>query len=63
MKISDDQNTITLDDGTILVAAPMPTCGSACKVCHFDATLNCDDIPCAYWERTDNDNVIFIQKV
>lgn len=63
MNISKDQNTITLYDGTVLVAAPMPVCGSACDYCFFGEELNCDSIPCAYWERVAADDVIFVQKV
>lgn len=64
MKISDDQNTITLDDGTVLVAEPVLLTGlAACFECYFDNSKNCHNISCGNWERVATDDVIFVQKV
>jgi hypothetical protein len=66
MKISPDQNTITLDDGTVLVAQPHES--GDCTECHFDydgslcQSLRAKDIPCWSCERKDNTSVIFIKE-
>lgn len=63
MKISDDQNTITFADGTVLVAEPRPDSDFSCNGCYFVTRLSCYGIPCGNWERKSSDNVIFVQKV
>lgn len=68
MKISPDQNTITLDDGTVLVASEADKyvsveCPSACAECEL-RPLNslCNKAPCIAPERNDRRDIIFIKE-
>lgn len=68
MKISNDQNRIELDDGTVLVTADADQyvnheCLSACIECEL-RPLNslCDKVPCIAPERNDRRDVIFIKE-
>ena len=56
MKISDDQCTIEMEDGTVLVAEVQK-----CERCFFDG--NCSGkAPCMPHERYDAGRVIFVKK-
>ncbi|MGL5309426.1 MAG: hypothetical protein ACRDAL_02360 [Plesiomonas shigelloides] len=68
MKISNDQNRIELDDGTVLVADEAAKyvnakCLSACIECEL-RPLNslCNKAPCIAPERNDRRDVIFIKE-
>ncbi|MGL5566654.1 MAG: hypothetical protein ACRDC4_13105 [Plesiomonas sp.] len=65
MKISNDQNRIELDDGTVLVAKDSDV--ALCDGCHFDAATApehyCEgNVPCWSCDRKDNRTVIFIKE-
>lgn len=68
MKISPDQNTITLDDGTALVSSDADQyvsveCPAVCASCEL-RPLNslCEAAPCNTNERNDRRDVIFIKE-
>ncbi|MGL5282545.1 MAG: hypothetical protein ACRC8W_12500 [Plesiomonas shigelloides] len=68
MKISNDQNRIELDDGTVLLAKSAVNfvseeCQSACASCEL-RPLNslCKEAPCCPQERNDRRDVIFIKE-
>lgn len=68
MKISDDQNTITLDDGTLLVADDVRkyygvNCASYCSMCALSGIKPlCSKAPCGFNDRNDMKSVIFIKE-
>lgn len=68
MKISPDQNTITLDDGTVLVAVDShkyvsSECQSACVECELRAINSlCMRTPCFPDVRKDGKDKIFIKE-
>ena len=68
MKIPPDQHTITLDDGTVLVAADADQyvsakCPSACAECELRAYNSlCINTPCFPDVRNDRRDVIFIKE-
>ncbi|MFV0599146.1 MAG: hypothetical protein ACK5M0_05415 [Bacteroidales bacterium] len=60
MKISDDQNTITIDSNTY--EAAISEC-RFCQDCQLKHVLQyCDDIPCRSYERKDKRIVVFKKK-
>lgn len=67
MKISPDQNTITLDDGAVLVASDADQyvsveCPLACAECELRAYYSlCMNAPCFPDARSDLRDVIFIK--
>lgn len=68
MKISSDQNTITLDDRTVLVAVDSrqyvsAECPSTCVECELRAINSlCMRTPCFPDVRKDGKDVIFIKE-
>ena len=61
MKQSDDENTITLDDGRVFEAVKESEC-NPCDKCDFNLQLNtsyCIDVICLGCERKDFDFVYF----
>ncbi|MGL5729403.1 MAG: hypothetical protein ACRCYD_16320 [Plesiomonas sp.] len=68
MKISNDQNRIELDDGTVLVADEAAKyvnakCLSACAECELRAHNSlCMNTPCFPDVRNDRRDVIFIKE-
>lgn len=68
MKISPDQNTITLDDGTVLVTSDADQyvsveCPSACAECELRSYNSiCMITPCFPDVRNDRRDVIFIKE-
>lgn len=63
MKISPDQNTITLDDGAVLVAQESAWGCRDCYFAHRSICLQCEeDIPCDSYDRVDRLDVIFIEE-
>lgn len=67
MKFSKDQNTLTLDDGTDLVAAPVGpdnTCRTCMVACRFqrtyDNTKRCGSkFRCSPSDRTDGRDIVW----
>ncbi|MGL4752503.1 MAG: hypothetical protein ACRCXB_08825 [Aeromonadaceae bacterium] len=65
MKISNDQNRIELDDGTVLIGIPSEEW--ECTGCHFNYEGSpchpwTKDIPCLSSERKDDTSKIFIKE-
>jgi hypothetical protein len=64
MKISEDQNEITLDNGVVLVAKPWNINDANCNRCYLRGTdpnkiMDCMGIPCTISTRNDNTHVYF----
>lgn len=62
IKVSEDQNTITLDDGTVLVAKDTYKGMGGCNGCinQYENMSNCSGMPCV--DRKDGKNKIFIKE-
>jgi len=61
MKISEDQKTITLDDGRMYKALVI-FASKNCKLCAFNKfspDYSCDDVVCDGYERKDGFDVVF----
>ena len=59
MMISEDENTVTLEDGTVLVAAEQSNFN--CEECFLN-NISCDSVKCLKEERNDGRDVIFVKK-
>ena len=62
MIISDDQNTITLDDGTVLVAKEQDGCDGCVLLTRKHPAIRCSFLLCCAPMRKDRRNMIFIKK-
>ena len=65
MTMSDDENTVTLDDGTVLVAKQQ--CDKeSCAGCYFfesgDDSLTCEGLSCIGYDRQDGRDIIFVKE-
>ena len=60
--ISEDQNTITLEDGAVLVATKKEgySCKGLCSIYRMTSG-RCNDIPCLSFERKDHMSVVFVK--
>lgn len=61
IKVSEDQNTITLDDGAVFVAVDAIH-EDDCKGCDIPGTGACHITPCTSYYRKDSKTKIFIKE-
>jgi hypothetical protein len=60
MKISEDENSITLPNGIELVAEETDLeYPKICTACYFESNANCGKAPCSAGDREDMRNVLY----